>query len=324
MIKSKSVPEVMEIYNNNVRLAEHTIKNYTFYLNKFITFLSLEMNSKPHEIYLDEIYILKDTTGRTLRYLPIDSQIIDDYFYSLVSNNKSYNVLKDNYKSLMSLFKFLENNFNLDNPLINIRFRLKDYSPQKGTPKSLTRGNIIKFLNSVITYSEDLATEILLFTVMFSTGCRPSEILNIKCQDIDFENKSFRLIETKNKQQRIVFLRPGMEKEIQKYIEKRCRKDTDYLFLKDNQKKMTTENVNVLLEKYLQKANLPIITSHGTRHTFANLMADQGTPIDIIRQLLGHESLHATKMYINPHYVRNKDIVMPENQIVINYLKDKL
>lgn len=53
-------------------------------------------------------------------------------------------------------------------------------------------------------------------------------------------------------------------------------------------------------------------------------MADQGTPIDIIRQLLGHESLHATKMYINPHYVRNKDIIMPENQIAINYLKDKL
>jgi len=282
------------------------------------------MNSEPDEMYLDKIYILKDTNGRILRYLPIDSQIIDDYFHSLVTKNKSYNVLKDNYKSLMSLFKFLENNFNLVNPLINLEFRLKDYLPKRGTPKSLTRGNIIKFLNSIITHSDDLTTEIILFTILFSTGCRPNEILNLECKDFDFEDKSFRLNKTKNKQQRIVFLRPGMGVEIQRYIKKMDRKDCDYLFLTESRKKMTTQYVNKLLEKYLQKANLPIITSHGTRHTFANLMNEQGTPLDVIRQLLGHDSLQATKMYIDPHYVRNEDIVMPENQIIINYLKNKL
>lgn len=320
----KTVPEMLETYKNNVRLAEVTIQNYIYNINKFINFLSLEMKAKPHEMYFNKVYLLKDITGRPLRYLPIDSQIIDDYFLSLISNNKSYNVLKDNYKSLMSLFKFLENNFYLDNPLTNINFRLKDYTPPKSTPKSLTRGNIIKLLNSIITHSEDLTTEIQLFTILLSTGCRPSEFLKLTCQDFDFENNSFRLIDTKNKHEIIILLRPGMGNEIQKYMKKRNRKDSDYLFLKDDGKKMTTKDVNDLLAKYLQKANLPIITSHGTRHTFANLMADQGTPIDIIRQLLGHESLQATKMYINPHYVRNKHIVMPENQIVINYMKNKL
>ncbi|MCR8852863.1 tyrosine-type recombinase/integrase [Lysinibacillus fusiformis] len=310
----------LEIYKKNVRLAKRTIVNYNYYLKKFISYLSIEMNTSPEEICLDKVILLKDSSGRPLKYLPIDSTIIDNYF--LLLTNKGYSVLKDNYKALMSFFRFLENNYQFENPMSKLKFQIKDYIPEKKFTKVLTRGNILKLLNSIITHSDDLTTDILLFTILISTGCRISEILNLKCKDIDIKNDTFLLKETKNKHQRMVFLRPNMGLEIQKYIKRCNRKDSDYLFMKNN-RQYTRKEVSILLKKYLHLANLPTINVHGLRHTFATLMADQETPLDIIRQLLGHESLASTKGYINPHFIRNKHFNIPENEIIIEFLKKK-
>lgn len=319
----RTILDEVAIYTNNVRLASSTIATYTLYLKKFIAFLSVEMNN-PKDIYLDQIVSLTDSTGKFIRYLPLNSAIIENYFNYLISNNKSYNVLKDNHKSLSSFFKFLENNNNFENPMRGVKFQLKEYLPEKNFSKVLTRGNIIKFINSIVTHSNDLPTDTLLFTILLSTGCRGFEIRNLRCKDIDFKNDTFLLVETKNKQERTVFLRPGMGNEIQKYSTNYNRKDTDYLFMKDNKAKYTRKNIDNLLKGYLDLANLPSIKVHELRHSFATLMADQETPLDIIRQLLGHESLSATKTYINPHYVRNKNFNMPENKIISSFLKDKL
>jgi len=316
----RTVLEELEIYKNNVRLAKSTITNYTFYLKKFISYLSAEMNN-PTTIYLHQIYELKDSAGKFLRFLPIDSAFIDNYFLSI--NHKSFNVLKDNYKSLTSFFKFIENNYGFENPMYNLTFNLKDYLPEKKFTKVLTRGNILKFINSIITHSNNLTTELLLFTILISTGCRISEILNLKFRDIHFNDDTFLLETTKTKQERIVFLRPGMGYEIQNYMRNFNRNHYDHLFLKENMKKYTRRDVDNLLKKYLNLANVPTINIHGLRHTFATLMADQATPLDIIRQFLGHESLSSTRGYINPHYIRNKDFKMPENKIIIDYINSK-
>lgn len=318
----KSVLDELEIYNSNIRLAKTTITNYNYSLKKFFSFLSVEMNANTKEIYLDKVILLKDYSGRTVTYLPINSHIIDDYFLSL--KDTSYNVLKDNYKALKSFFKFLENNYNFENPMNHLAFQLRDYLPEKKYSRVLTRGNILKFINSIITHSHNLMTDTLIFTLLLSTGCRISEILNLKCEDIDFKNDAFLIVNSKNKHQRIIFLRPGMGKEINKYISKMNRTDSDYLFMKENQKQYTRNDVDLLLKKYLKLANLPPINVHGLRHTFATLMADQGTPIDIVRQLLGHESLIATKEYIHPHYIRNKQFNIPENKLMYDYLKKKI
>ena len=319
----KPLLEELEIYNNNVRLAKTTLSTYNFYLNKFVSYLSTKMNDYPHDIYLDKIYVIKDSTGKVIRYSPIDSTLIDNYF--LLLNNKSYNVIKDNYKSLMSFFKFLDNNYSFENPMKKLAFKLKDLKqPQKKPSKILTRGNILKFINSIITHSIHLTTDLLLFTILLSTGCRISEILTLKFQNIDYINDSFLLVKTKNKHQRIVYLLPGMGNEILKYKISCNRKESDYLFMIYHNNNYQRNQIKKLLKKYLTLAKLPIINIHHLRHSFATLMADQEMPLDIIRQLLGHENINTTKIYINPHYVRNKNLNIPENEIINSFLKKKI
>ena len=205
-----------------------------------------------------------------------------------------------------------------------MEFKLADYTPDKKYSRIFTRGNIIKFLNAIVANSKDLETDLLLFCLLLSTGCRINEILGLNCENIDVENEYFLLLKTKNKDQRIVNLRPGMGEIIQRYIDKRMRKGTDFLFLINKNKKWDRNDVNELLIKYLNLANLPQINIHALRHTFATLMADEGTPINIIQQLLGHKSIKSTQGYINPHYVRNRNLTLPENQFVLDGLKEML
>ena len=321
----KPLLELIDIYKINTRLAPSTIKLYTYVWNKFASYLSIQMNVEKDEIFLDKVYLLKDSFGIPIRYLPIDSSLMDDYFKSLIPNG--FHTIHQNHSALMSFFRFLENNYNFVNPMIDMEFRRSDYIPTKKYSRILTRGDIIKFLNSIISHSNsrNLETHILLFTLLLTTGCRISEILELQCHDIDFDHDTFLLRNTKNKHQRIVNLRQGMGKTIFIFISQKERKKSDYLFLNNNtNQKFSRYDIDKLLKEYLSLANLPPINLHAFRHTFATLMADEDVPLLFIQQMLGHESISATEGYINPYYVRNKDFNMPENQQVLEALKEKI
>lgn len=318
-----SLLEMIEIFKKNARLAESTINSYSSALNKFTLYLSAQMNIEKDEIYLEKVYLLKDSFGIPIRYLPINSSLIDDYFYSLIP--KGPYTIHNHYSALMSFFNFIENNYNLTNPMLEMEFCQSDYTPEKKYSRIFTRGEIIKFFNSIISNSKNLETDLLLFSLLLTTGCRISEILGLQCQDIDFDNDTFLFRNTKNRHQRIINLRPNMGKIIFNYISQKERKKSDYLFLKSKtNQKCNRNDVDKLLKEYLFLANLPPINVHAFRHTFATLMADEDVPILFIQQMLGHENISATEGYINPHYVRNKNFNMPENQQVLKALKEKI
>lgn len=318
-----SLIEEIYIYKNNIRLADSTIKSYSNVLNNFAQYLSNQIDVNIEQVFLDKVYLLKDATGIPIRYLPIDSALLDKYFKSLIP--RGYYALHFNHSALMSFFSFLEKNYNFNNPLFEMEFRVSDYIPEKKYSKIFSRGDIIKFFNSVISHSDNLETDLLLFTILISTGCRISEILDLKCEDFDFENNFFIIKKPKNKHQRIVNLRFGMGEIIRIYISNQDKTVSDYLFTKINSgKRLNRTDVDKLLKVYLASANMPTINLHGFRHTFATLMADENTPITFIQQLLGHKSISSTRIYINPHYVRNNNINIPENKQVIDFLKNKI
>jgi integrase/recombinase XerD len=320
--RMNSLKEDIELYYKNSRLAKETLRKYMYRLNFFMNYLSKQLNVLAADIYLNKIYVIKDANGVLLRYLPIDSDFFDSYFHRLVP--LGFYPLRDHHSALNSFFRFLDRNYNFQNPLDTMEFSLKRYYPKRLFSEVLTRSKILKFLNSIVNHSEDLETDLLLFCLLISTGSRISEILNLRYEDIDFENDSYTLVNTKNKSQRIVNLRPGLGATIQIYLTNRNRLKGEYLFQSKNNKNFKRNEVDRLFKHYLELAGLPPLHLHGLRHTFATLMADEQTPILIIQQLLGHKSIKSTKSYINPHYVRNRNVTVYENRLVLDEFKNRL
>lgn len=140
--------------------------------------------------------------------------------------------------------------------------------------------------------------------VLFSTGMRISELVNLKKTQIDNTGRIFIL--GKGKKERFVYLTTRAWKHVQDYLAVR-HDDLPYLFIpyrgQNNQNKNKRISTNYLQEKIkkyreLLGINIPI-SAHSLRHGFATYLAEGGANPAAIQILLGHESLETTTRYVH-------------------------
>src|SRR3989338_7077472 len=140
--------------------------------------------------------------------------------------------------------------------------------------------------------------------VLFSTGMRISELLNLKRNQIDKTGRIFIMV--KGKKERFVYLTERAKKHLGNYLSTRTD-DSPYLFIpyrgkniKNKNKKISSNYLQEKIKKYreLLSINIPI-SAHSLRHGFATFMAEQGANPAAIQILLGHESLDTTTRYVH-------------------------
>ncbi len=140
--------------------------------------------------------------------------------------------------------------------------------------------------------------------VLFSTGLRISELVNLKVTQIDKEGRIFVL--GKGKKERFVYLTPRANKHLRAYLDIRTD-DSPYAFIPyrgsnadDKDRKISPNYVESKIKQYreLLDINLPI-SPHSLRHGFATYLAESGANAAAIQVLLGHESLDTTTRYVH-------------------------
>lgn len=141
--------------------------------------------------------------------------------------------------------------------------------------------------------------------ILFSTGMRISELINIKKEDIDKRGRIF--VRGKGKKERFVYLTLRAKEYLKNYLGVRGKTGSPYLFIpyrgKNVHKKNKKLSPNYLQEKVkryrtLLGINIPI-SCHGIRHAFATYLAESGANPAAIQILLGHESLDTTTRYVH-------------------------
>lgn len=303
----------------NSSFTDRVKQKYTKYLNEFREYLSVRTNQSIDSIDLDRIYVFKDLSGISI-YGPLDAKLVDDYFASIVSYNY-FHVIETRY-TLGSFFQYLERNYKFHNPIPMLSFDFKSLEPNKRPNRSLSMHELLRLLHTVITKSPMLERDLLLFTLLLSTGCRISEIISLRIKDFEYESNIFKIDKTKNKKQRVGYLVNGMASAIQQYANNQLLTSSDYLFRLDEQNRLTANKVLSLLHSYCDIAKIPHFTLHGTRLTFTTMMKEAGCDITTIQQILGHEPNHfkTTQGYIDENVIRNKGIKVKENEELLHFL----
>ncbi|WP_261304001.1 tyrosine-type recombinase/integrase [Paenibacillus andongensis] len=304
----------------NSSFTERIKQKYTKYLNEFGDFLSARLNQPIDSTDLERIYVFRDLSGMSL-YGPLDAKLVDEYFTSIRSLNY-FHIIETRY-TLGSFFQYLERNYKFKNPIPMLSFDFKSLKPNKRPNRSLSKHELLRLLHTIITKSPMLERDLLLFTLLLSTGCRISEIVSLRIKDFEFESNIFKIEKTKNKKQRIGYLVEGMTCAILQYSNKQLLASSDYLFKLDEQNRLTASKALSLLHSYCDIAKIPHFTLHGTRHTFTTMMKEAGCDITTIQQILGHEPNHfkTTQRYIDENVLRNKGITVKENEELLHFLK---
>lgn len=285
---------LLDLQTNNY--SEETLYNY-------------ERDLKMFENFLDESNINFDK---------IDKKNILNYKAYLLSIDRKTAQNKKRSKKKLSGFSI---NRNLSALRSYLKFLIKiDYdvpiSPTsielvktvKKHPRISDFEDIVKLIESPSSFEKNnkIATRNrAMLEILFSTGMRISELLNLKKEQIDKTGRIF--IRGKGRKERFVYLTPRAQEYLNKYFDIKGISESPYLFIpfkgkniNNKDKKISSNYLQEKVKKYRELLGLNIpLSCHSIRHAFATYLAESGANPAAIQILLGHESLDTTTRYVN-------------------------
>jgi len=146
-------------------------------------------------------------------------------------------------------------------------------------------------------------TKYILFLILYHTGIRRTELTKIKISHIDFDSKTIYLDETKTGIPRYVIFRSYIINDLKRYIALKNRKYLFWNFKEDSP--LTSTNISDMMRYDKRAMNLKYYSCHMYRHTFATYLIENGGELFTVQQLLGHQSIKTTEIYL---HVSNKFI----------------
>ena len=137
--------------------------------------------------------------------------------------------------------------------------------------------------------------------LLYATGVRVSELVNIKIKDIDLSDRTIKIL-GKGRKERMVVFGHNAKNALDDYIfngrGELNKKDSEYVFLNKDGGRLSTRYVRKILDETIIKASiLHHVSPHMLRHTFATEMLNNGADLVSVKDLLGHESLNTTSIY---------------------------
>lgn len=219
----------------------------------------------------------------------INSNVLTDMiFYFRGRNNKNISINK-RIKMLLSMIKFLELN-DLITPL-DLKF--------KPLPEEKTKIDVVDMddMRSIISYLPSLNVRSrTIVLLLFTTGIRTSELINIENSNIDFKNNTIYLKFTKNKAPRYTPFLPVLSPLLKQLIN--INNGSKWLF-QENDTHITAYAVKSLLRRIKKTLNIETLSAHKLRHLYATTLLKSGSDIKSVSLLLGHKSTRMTERYLD-------------------------
>lgn len=289
--------EYLEIERNCSRL---TIRNYEHYLNVLMDFLTQEKKDK------------------VLEFGDLDSEIIRK-FRLFLSRQKGVEgqmkIVTQGYYiiSLRSFLKWLvKNDYEVMQPEKLDVPKIRDHSL-----KFLDASQIERLLNQPLMSEKDGLRDRAILELLFSTGLRVSELVNLNRDQINLTTREFGVI-GKGGRSRVVFVSKDAALILDKYLKNRMDKFKP-LFIHysgknditndDNKMRLTSRSVQRLVKKYVRLAKLPVLaTPHTIRHSMATDLLRSGADLRSVQEILGHKNIATTQIYTHVTDARLREV----------------
>lgn len=234
-----------------------------------------------------------------INYKNMDYNEAKEYVIYLNKKNDAKSTISRKLSSLRTFYKYLVLNNKVEsNPFLLVSSPKKE----KRIPKFINYNNMEEILNVPNIKTKEGQRERVILEVLYASGVRVSELVNIKLKDIDFSNKNI-LILGKGSKERLVSFGDYALEYINLYL-KEGRKllldgvKSDYLIVGKKSEKLTTRRVEQIIDDIIKKTSIKLnITPHMFRHTFATHLLDNGCDLLVVQELLGHASLSSTEIY---------------------------
>ena len=271
------------------------------YLSEFLKYIDLEKNYSNYTLinYKDDLSFYLDFLNKeNIDVLDSDYKVIRNYLSYMYNKKYSSKTISRHISSLRSFYKYmLKENYIVKNPMTLI----SNPKQESKLPHFLYYNELETILNIPDKSTPLGQRDSVILELLYSTGIRVSELVNIKLKDINLSTRKIRILGKGNKE-RIVLYGEYLKNLLDIYLndgrEKLVKNNQEYLVLNKNGSGLTTRGVRVIIDNILKKGEIDFhISPHVLRHTFATHMLDSGADLKSVQELLGHENLSTTQIY---------------------------
>lgn len=201
---------------------------------------------------------------------------------------------------VIGTIKGVHNYFSTHYDMPNITENIARLKMPKTLPRVLSIEEVDVLLDIDLNTNYDYRNKAML-ELMYSSGLRVSELLNLTLTDIDFENNLVKVF-GKGSKERIIpigdYATNALYKYVNEYRMSLIKFPTDVLFLNNHGKKMSRSGFFKIIEKIANDKGIEKeISPHTLRHSFATHMLECGADLRSIQELLGHENMSTTSIY---------------------------
>jgi site-specific recombinase XerD len=216
---------------------------------------------------------------------------VDCFVDTARSKGLSVGTINVTLSVLKEFFDFLRENGQVQvQPVIRRRHRL---CAPTSLPKPMAESDLTRFFKVI-----DSLTDRLIFLLMLRCGLRVSEAISLRWEEIDLEGGTIRLNNSKGQVDRICYIAPDVERSLRLWQERSS--SSAYLFpsRKRRSSRLGRGNINWLMNKYLRLALIQTHYSpHCLRHSFATQLLNAGVSLEVLKELMGHQSIQITLRY---------------------------
>ncbi|MDR1943465.1 MAG: tyrosine recombinase XerC [Synergistaceae bacterium] len=274
------IDEFMLYIGSTLGRAENTVANYAVDLAQFADYVEASGIMSPSELDMSCLRgFLRELSG---------------YGFSKSSIARKLSAIK-------GFARFLALRGALDG---DISAGLKGPRQRQGLPRALAYDDVMRLLDEGVRGNKKELRDSLILELMYGSGLRVSEAASLKWEDVDVEERWLRVSGKGSKERLVPFNSVTKELLLRWKAESLARGlPTEggapvFFAGKSQADRLTERTIHRMVASAAKKVGLFGVTPHTLRHSFATHMLENGAPLRVIQELLGHESLVTTQRYL--------------------------
>lgn len=259
-------------------LAENTIISYRYDLIKYISFLKKNKVSSFNQA---------------------NKALVNNYFVYLRGKDLEINSISRNLVAVKMLYRFLLMEGFIKEDITSL---IEFPRVSKKLPHILSSREIDLLLNEVNFKGKLGLRDRAVLELFYATGMRVSELIYLKINDLNMENRMLKCL-GKGSKERIIPFGNKAYQSLNLYLDKLRPKlvknpDEDTLFLNSRGEKLSRQGIFYLVKLYAKKSRIEKkVTPHTLRHTLATHLLENGADLRSVQEMLGHSDISTTQIY---------------------------
>ena len=282
-------------------------------LEKYTDYLRYEKNYSDYTInsYKSDIIEYFEYLNReNLKYNKVEYSDLRFYLmYLKEEKNDNNSSIDRKLSALRGFYNYLASCCIISNNVFSLVSGLKK---EKKLPRYFEYNELEELFNIPDIRTALGQRDRLILEMLYATGLRVGELVNVKISDIDLSRKIILVLGKGNKEREVTY-GEYCDEVLRLYLSdgyRKLNKSSElYLFLNNNGEQITERGVRYVLDQIIKKTSLnKSISPYVLRHSFATHLLNEGCDLLTVQKLLGHESISATQIYTHVSTDRLKDV----------------